>query len=282
IPAALKAGGVDDRMIEISAGDLRQNSREFLDRRIDAGTGLHWHAARIRGNAAGIWPAVLPFRWIGLLQLRFTFGRQQSVGGQRAGFLVGDEFEAFLEQRSKHFQGDINRRCYFTTAIPIGSPIPLLGAFATMTYRSVSRNLGPPTRRSLARFGGISKAIPMRFLSVPVASILPPWVYRMPTPWGPSGGDGLISAVSNSGFSGGKASATPGALSVGFRFTLSTTMTGIASCLDSSFKPSCFSTASKIEIPSAPAAVSCARAVHLISKSHAPVSFASSITGLSR
>src|SRR5262245_18885952 len=36
IPAALQASSVNDRTIEISAGDLRQDSREFLDRRIRA------------------------------------------------------------------------------------------------------------------------------------------------------------------------------------------------------------------------------------------------------
>src|SRR5262249_9601459 len=75
IPAALKAGGVDDRMIEVSSGNLREDSCEVLDRRIGAGTGLHRNAARVRRNGAGIGPAVCSFRRIGLLELHFTFGR---------------------------------------------------------------------------------------------------------------------------------------------------------------------------------------------------------------
>src|SRR5262245_19965666 len=37
---------------------------------------------------------------------------------------MSDEFEAFLEQCSKPFQGDIDRRRYFPTAFPSGSPNP--------------------------------------------------------------------------------------------------------------------------------------------------------------
>ena len=55
---------------------------------------------------------------------------------------------------------------------------------------------------------------------------------------------------------------TPGGLSVGFWFTLSTTMTGIGTFSGSSFSPSCLSTASKTLMPSAPAAASAPFAVH--------------------
>src|SRR5262245_56646818 len=81
IPATLKAGCIDDRMIEISSGDLREDSREFLHCRISAGTGLHRYPARVRGNGAGIGPAASSFGGVGLLELHFTFRRLQSVGG---------------------------------------------------------------------------------------------------------------------------------------------------------------------------------------------------------
>src|SRR5580698_305777 len=57
--------------------------------------------------------------------------------------------------------------------------------------------------------------------------------------------------------------------------------TGRGAVCRSSFSPSCLSTASKIEIPSAPALCSWPRPVHLMSKSHAPLSPVESTTDLS-
>jgi len=65
---------------------------------------------------------------------------------------------------------------------------------------------------------------------------------------------------------------------VGFRFTLSITRDGIGTFCNSAFNPSCFSTASKAEIPSAPLAARAPRAVHSSSKSQEPSSFVESIT----
>ena len=63
---------------------------------------------------------------------------------------------------------------------------------------------------------------------------------------------------------------TLGEFGVGFRSTLSIISTGIETFCDSSFNPSCLSTASKIVTPSAPARVKTCLGVQVSSKSQEP------------
>ena len=60
---------------------------------------------------------------------------------------------------------------------------------------------------------------------------------------GVGGSLGLMLATSNSVGTGiaGSASAVPGGFSLGLRFTLSTTITGVGAGLSSNFSPSCLS-----------------------------------------
>lgn len=64
---------------------------------------------------------------------------------------------------------------------------------------------------------------------------------------------GLSRRRSSYGARGGNRLATSGGFGVGFSLTLSTTTTATGVLFNSSFSPSCFSTASKIGMPSAPA-----------------------------
>jgi hypothetical protein len=97
------------------------------------------------------------------------------------------------------------------------------------------------------------------------------------------GSDGLIAATSNTGAGdGGKPASASEGFCTGFRFTLSTTITGVGTGFACSFSPSCRSIASKTAMPSLPAAASLPRGVYWTARSHAPVKLVSSITGLGR
>ena len=134
--------------------------------------------------------------------------------------------------------------------------VPADGALATMSNRSVSAHFGMPVTCS-----GIDGQKSFAFESTSNKEthhhprhIHPGSRLTRNLPPRPPGSDGLTLATSNSVGRGmvGSASETAGRLSVGFSLTLSTTITGVGIRLSSSFKPSCFSIASKGRDPPHP------------------------------
>ncbi len=170
----------------------------------------------------------------------------------------------------------IIRRSSMSTCGCAAVPDMAEDARATSENLSSSANFGRPAISSSSL---MSHATVISIFNVtPCASMRPPGCSRMFAP--ASGGLAFNSATSNSATGlGGISAAMFGRLAVGWMFTLSTTRTGCGIFCGSSFSPSCWSTATRKSMPSAPARASSGRGVHLSSKSHAPLSPVASMTG---